>query len=373
MRVRPARTALLAAVLTFVGGGALTLPRVIAGGPPVGADAPAYCRIARTVVATGSLELPGPGRIDQDVQQDLSSPFGTPYALTRDGRLFPKHSALFGLALAPGTAVAGAAGAQASYLLLSAALAAFLVHRAAAVFGSVPALASFACVFLLVPGGRNLAFGMNLDTVLALAVLAAYDLAARGRGLAAGLLGAFSLFLRPTAALLVLPLPFVAAGGKRGAAWTAAGLGAGFLAFGAMNAHVWGSPFLTAYGRAAVLGPEGIRVVDHAAAFGTNPLAGIATLVGSYPDGLLFVFPLLLLSPLGFLVKDARRAEWWVPMAAGAAGFLALGAYDYAVAHPDHMIYRFAGPAWFASTFPLAALLAWILDTRRTRSPEPSP
>ena len=51
--------------------------------------------------------------------------------------------------------------------------------------------------------------------------------------LAAGLLGALSLFLRPTAALLVLPLPFFSAGGKRGAAWTAAGLGAGVLAFGA--------------------------------------------------------------------------------------------------------------------------------------------
>jgi len=106
MRVTPGRAALLAAVLAFVGGGALTLPRVLAGGPPVGADAPAYCRIARTVVATGSLELPGPDLIDRDIQQDLSSPFGTPYALTRDGRLFPKHSALFGLALAPGTALA---------------------------------------------------------------------------------------------------------------------------------------------------------------------------------------------------------------------------------------------------------------------------
>ncbi|GEM_PF-3460913 len=373
MSVTPRRAALLAAVLAFLGGGALTLPRVLAGGPPVGADAPAYCRIARTVVATGSLELPGPDQIDRDIQQDLSSPFGTPYALTRDGRLFPKHSALFGLALAPGTALAGVAGAQASYLLLSAALAALLVHRAATVFGSAPALASFACIYLLVPGGRNLAFGMNLDTVLALAVLAAFDLAARGRSCAAGLLGALSLFLRPTAALLVLPLPFVAAGKRGGAARTAVGLGAGFLAFGAVNAHVWGSPFLTAYGRSAVLGPGGLQAVDHAAAFGTNPLSGIATLVASYPDGLLFVFPLLLLSPLGFLAREARRAEWWVPMAAGAAGFLALGAYDYAVAHPDNMIYRFAGTTWFASAFPLAAVLAWILGVCRTRSPEPRP
>ena len=374
MRVTPVRAALLAAVIALVAGGALTLPRLLAGGPPVGADSPAYCRIARTIVATGSLELPGPDQIDRDVQQDLSSPFGTPYALTRDGRLFPKHSALLGLLLAPGTALAGTAGAQVSYLLCAAALAALLVHRASTVFGSVPALASFACIFLLVPGGRSLAFGMNLDTVLALVVLGAYDLAARGRGVPAGLLGALALFLRPPAALLVLPLPFVPARGNRGAAGTAAGLVAGFLAFGFVNAHLWGSPFLTAYGRAAVLGPEGFRVVDHAAAFGTNPLTGIATLVASYPDGLLFVFPLFLLSPLGFFVDDARRAEWWIPMAAGAASFLVLGAYDYAVAHPDHMVYRFAGLAWFTSAFPLAALLAWILEAwdqagRRVRKP----
>ncbi len=360
VRVTPVRAALLAALISFGAGGALTLPRLLAGGAPVGADAPAYCRIARTVVATGSLELPGPDRIDRDIQQDLSSPFGTPYALTRDGRLFPKHSALLGLMLVPGTVLAGTTGAQATYLLCTAALAALLVHRAATAFGSAPALLSFACTFLLVPGGRSLAFGMNLDTVLAFAVLGAYDLAARGRGVLAGLLGALSLFLRPTAVFLVLPLPFVSARGKRGAAGAAAGLAAGSLVFGSVNAYLWGSPFLTAYGRAAVLGPEGFRVVDHAAAFGTNLLTGVATLVASYPDGLLFVFPLLLLSPLGYFVDGARRAEWWVPMAAGAASFLALGAYDYAVAHPDHMVYRFAGLAWFASAIPLAALVAWL-------------
>ncbi len=361
MALSPARAGAIAAVVVLLGGGALTLPRVTAGLPPVGADAPAYCRIARTLVGTGSLELPGPDRIDRDVQQDVTSEFGTPYALTRDGRLFPKHSALFGILLVPGTAIGGTVGAQVTYLLLAASFAAYLTVRAAVVFGSGPALASFSCLFVLVPGGRSLAFGMNLDTVLAFAVLAAFDLVSRGHGVRAGLVGTLALFLRPTAALLVLPLPFVAAARGRGpVVRTVLGLGGGLLFFGGVNAWLWGGPFLTAYSRAAVFGPDGLRVVDHAGAFGTNPLAGVAKLVASYPHGLVFVFPLLLLSPLGFLVEEARRAEWWVPMACGLAGFLILGAYDYAVAHPDYMIYRFAGPAWFASAFPLAALLAWI-------------
>ena len=129
MALSPARAAAVAAAVVLLGGGALTLPRVMAGLPPVGADAPAYCRIARTLVGTGSLELPGPDRIDRDVQQDVASEFGTPYALTRDGRLFPKHSALFGILLAPGTAIGGTVGAQVSYLRLAAAFAAYLTSR----------------------------------------------------------------------------------------------------------------------------------------------------------------------------------------------------------------------------------------------------
>ena len=367
MSLSPARASAIAAVLALACGGALTLPRVLGGLPPVGADAPAYCRIARTFLTTGSLELPGPARIDRDPQQDLSSAFGTPYALSRDGRLLPKHSALYGLCLVPGTALAGTAGAQASALLLASALAAFLTRRAAEAFGAAAALLSFACVFLLVPGGRSLAFGVNLDTALAFAVLLAFDLAARGRGLGAGLVGALALFLRPTAALLVLPLPFVArARGPAPLVRTILGFGAGALAYAATNVYFWGGPLTTAYARAAVFGPDGLRVVDHAGAFGSSPFSGAARILASYPHGLVFVFPLLLLSLPGFLLRGARRPEWWVPAMVGLAGFLVLSTYDYAVAHPEYMIYRFAGLTWFASTLPLAALLAWI-GTRWTR------
>ncbi len=367
MYLSPARASAIAAVLALAFGGALTLPRVRDGLPPVGADAPAYCRIARTFVTTGSLELPGPSLLDRDPQQDLSSVFGTPYALSRDGRLLPKHSVLYGLYLVPGTALAGTRGAQASALLLASALAAFLTRRAAEAFGGVAALLSFACFFLLVPGGRSLAFGVNLDTALAFVVLLAFDLAARGRGLSSGIVGASALFLRPTTAFLVLPLPFVArARGPAPLVRTILGLGAGAFAYAATNVYFWGGPFTTAYARAAVFGPDGLRIVDHSGAFGSNPFPGAARILASYPHGLVFVFPLLILSLSGFLLRGARRPEWWVPAVVGLAGFLVLSTYDYAVAHPEHMIYRFAGLAWFASAPSFAALLAWI-GTRWTQ------
>src|SRR5204862_215835 len=77
---------------------------------PWGADAPAYCRIARTFVATGSLELPPPDRLERDPQLHPETAWGTPYALTVSNRVYPKHSLLFALLLAPGYALGRAAG-----------------------------------------------------------------------------------------------------------------------------------------------------------------------------------------------------------------------------------------------------------------------
>ncbi|MRR11001.1 hypothetical protein EG835_00585, partial [bacterium] len=118
---------------------------------PWGADAPAYCRIARQVVEKGTLRLPPPSAIDRDVQQDLTSMWGTPYALGRDGTLYPKHSWLFALLLVPGTALAGTKGAFVTAVLLGAALLAFSTARAARVVGVGPAAFAGLALFLLVP------------------------------------------------------------------------------------------------------------------------------------------------------------------------------------------------------------------------------
>ena len=360
-------TAALVALLVLIVGLALTIPRtLVAPRLPAGADAPAYCRIARVFSRTGSLALPPPWAIDHDFQQDVANPFGTPYAVTVEGRLFPKHSFLFGLFLVPGWVLGSFTGAQLNYLLLPLLLSAWVTYRLARSFGWLAAFASASIIFLAIPGGRNIALGMNVDTAITLCAFSALDLAAQGKTRWAGAVGAIALFLRPTAIVLLVGLPLVAweRGRRRGLVHLLQGAAPGILLQTTLNTLWWGAPWLTPYNRTGIFTAGRLTVVDHASTFGANWAEGAAQLLFAFPNGLVFVFPLLLVAPFGFLRQKARKLEWLSLFVTGGIAFLSLGSYRYAVEHPDFFIYRFAFPLWVASSFPLASLIEWILEQR---------
>jgi len=335
---------------------------------PQGADAPAYVRIARTLAATGGLELPGPAEIDDAPQQRLGDPFGSPVALSVDGRFLPKHPWAFGALLVPGFAIAGIPGVRLTALALGGLLAALVAARAARVWGIVPSLLAAAAVLLGSPAARNVLWGVNVDTAIALLWLVSLVLAARGRPVYAGLLGGLVPFLRPTAVVLLgglLVLSFLRPRRERLALLGV--LAVLLAALGVLNALWWGAPWRTAYDRVAVLGPNGISVVSVADQFSLPPLEGLGILILHTSGGLLATAPLCLFAALALVFLPAARERVSAcAMGSALVAFLLLAPYRFLEVAPE-TAYRFAAPLVVASVLPLAALASEALSRLSSR------
>lgn len=330
-----------------------------------GADAPAYVRIARTLLATGGLELPGPGRIDDAPQQRLDDVYGSPWAMTVDGRLLPKHPWLFGAALAPGVRAAGVAGARVTALALGALLAALVTAAAARGPGAGPALAASAAVLLGSPAARNVLWAINVDTAIALAWISALLLCERGRPVAAGLLAGAVLFLRPTAVLLLLGLVPLALGRpRRERAVLLGALALPAAALAALDTAWWGAPWRTAYDRVAVLGPSGLSLAAVSGLFTLPPLEGARVLLLHPSGGLLATAPAALLAIACVGLPAARSRLAVAAVFPAATALAALAPYRFLAAAPE-TAYRFATPLVVAAVLPLALLLKEAERMRR--------
>jgi hypothetical protein len=335
---------------------------------PWGADAGAYCRMAEAIVERHSFELPPPDRIGYDPQVHVDVPWGTPYALTVDGRVFPKHPLLFGLLLAPGYALGWTLGAFLVSLFLSATLVGLVTARAASAFGVLPA-ACAALVFAFdVPPVRTVLFAISLDVALALGMVAALALAAGGKPFAAAFVAGLTLFLRPTAPLLVAPAVLSVALSDVPRRWLRAALGLAVPlgVFLATNQVLWGSPLGSSYQRALILTRRGWALGTHTGEFGGAIAHGLATLFLHPASGLLVAAPVLLLGCLGYARREARRVEW---LGASVVSFLAvvvLAKYTFLDVVPAYNG-RFALPFLVSCVPPLAAALGWVLSQALAR------
>lgn len=344
-------------------------------GSPVGADAPAYCRIAKVLLRSGSLELPPPDRIDRDRQQGLDNVFGTPYALSKDGRLFPKHSWAFALLLAPGFSAAGTKGALAVGALLGALLAWFVTNRVAGAFGAGPAFLGSLALFVLTPGGRYVATAISIDTLLALGLVLAFAFARGDRPVLAGLVAGFMPLLRPSAPLLLIALPLLLfrRGGVRSLGLAGAGALPGALVFAGTNAILWGGPLTTAYERVVYFRGGEAVLGSHLGAFSAPTLQGLGALLLAPSNGFLAMAPIAAIALLGYFDRQARDLEWSGAAMGAAAGLLLLSGYAF-VAGGGLGAFRFGFPLLVTATAPLAALLrefGKIVAGRKTRPTEP--
>lgn len=343
-------------------------------GAPVGADAPAYCRIASRLLQFGSLEMPPPDRISAVPQQSLEDLFGTPYSLARDGRLLPKHSFAFALLLTPGFAAAGDEGALLEAALIGALLAGFVTVRVASVFGTGPALLSSLALFILSPGGRYVATAINIDTVLALGLVLAFALASEKRPMLAGLVAGVLPAIRPTAPLLFVALPLLLyqRGGSRFVRAALVGALPGIVYFGISNTILWGAPWVTSYHRSLVFRNGKALVVSHANEIGAPTLHGLYALLLAPSNGLLAMAPVVAVALVGFLEPRARSLEHLGVTIGAATGLLSLSGYAFLI-NDGVGAYRFGFPLLVSSAAPLAALLhRFALIVRRRDSTSPS-
>lgn len=343
--------------LVFVAG-ALSLVETNTFSLPRGADAPAYERIARTMLSTGRLVLPGPDEIGEAPQMRTNDIFGSPWAMTIDGRLLPKHSVLFGLLVVPGVALAGTVGARVTALILGGLLAATATALAARRTGPGPALLAGAAVFLLSPGARNVVWAISVDTAIALAWFASLACLDRGRLAAAGLLAGLLPFLRPSAALLLAASVALLASRARGDWFRfAAGIGGPVALLAFLNTVWWGAPWRTSYDRVAVATGGGLEIARHSATFHGNPADGLSILFLEPAGSLLATIPVAVVGLAG--LAAGRPGDRLPPVAVGTAllSLVALAPYDFLRVSPE-TAYRFALPFATASVLPIAALLA---------------
>ena len=337
-----------------------------------GTDAEAYIRIARGLVSRGSLVLPPPSEIDERGRDQAGSVHTTPYAVTRDGRLFPKHPWAFGALLVPGVALGGATGAVLTGLLLGSVLAGLCTWLAAGTAGPLSSTAATLLLLVALPAGREACWGISLDVAMALSMLLAISWAEKGRCLRAGFLSGLSLFLRPTMPLLILPVPLLAArkGQGRGLTRLFAGFLPPALVWAWTNTAWWGAPWRSSYNRIAVFGPEGMKIESIVSAFRSNVLGGVYDAFLGSSEALLFAAPLVFVAALGFLDRSARRADWAGAYLASALAYTVLATY------PSRSL-RFAVPLLAASAPPLAVVLATLGRFRRaaptTRPIPPAP
>lgn len=329
-----------------------------------GADAPAYVRIATSLVEQGTPTMPGPGVLVALPQERLDDVFGSPWSMTIDGRLLPKHPVLFGAVLVPGIAIAGIPGARVTALLLGALLGGIVTTAATRRFGAASAALASLAVFVLSPAGRNVLWAINIDTMIAVLWFAAMVLADAGRPFPAGLLGGLLLFLRPPAILLLAGVAVVLAGRpRRDVRLFAAGLVPLLVVLAVVNTVWWGSPWASSYDRVAILSDAGLVLATHSSQFTLSPWRGLSILLFHGDGGLLATAPACLLGLLGLLLPERRDTLGVAATASATAFLLLLSGYTFLARVPE-TAYRFALPLLAASVLPLAALLRTAFDAR---------
>lgn len=355
-RLSPARTAAAVAVAVALAG----LADVAASdrlSSPQGADIPAYLRIATTVLSTGSFELPAPATEAEAYRMGAGDVYASQWALTVDGRLFPKHPLFFGLVLTPGVALGGIAGARVTALLLGGLLAGVATWAAARRFGPVAAALAAAAVFLASPGARNVLWAPNVDTLIALVWLSSLVLADRGHLASSGLLAGTLFFLRPTAPILLAGLvPLLAGRPRRELLRFGAGLAPPLLLLASLSTLWWGAPWRSAYDRTALLTDGRWHAGSHSGTFDASLAEGLRILFLAPDGGLLAAAPVALVALAGLLLVDGDRLALAAPLA-GLAAYLVLAPYEHLRFVPG-VAYRFATPFFSAAVLPLAALLA---------------
>jgi len=320
-----------------------------------GTDSEAYVRIARALVRNGSLVLPPPSEMDANGRRGMGHLESSPYAESVRGTLLPKNSWLMGALLVPGFALFDVTGAIGTGLIIGAVLAGIVTYRAALVFGGPPATATALLSFLGLPAGRECVRAISLDATLAAVFFGAILLVERRRPAVAGALAGIALFLRPTALLLLIPVPILAFlfSGRRGLVRCIVAAVPGATAFAAVNWIVWGAPWLTAYSRTLVFGSGGAHVESHVGVFRGAILEGLQrVLLGS--EGVLLGVPVVLLAILGFAFVPSTRAPSFVlPLVSAVVVLFSFVTYTY---QP-----RFAFVLLAASVAPATGVLAALL------------
>ncbi len=260
-------------------------------------DCPYYAATAESLVQDGDWD------IRNQLPGELENHEGF-FALSKDGRIVPKHSVLMPILSIPLYLIFGKLG----FLLFN------LVQLFALIYGMMILADGGSGARLLALAGYIstpfLAYTFNYSPDLFATALMvwSYICAQKKCPIACGLLAGLAVWAKVYLGLLLLPLALVLMpqGSK---AMLKCSLAAGFalLPMLAINAHLFGSPLVTGYDRDARIVAEGFTVTEHYSRFNQPILNGLGNLFFDSQIGMLRTAPLWFIWPLGLAVAWRAR------------------------------------------------------------------
>lgn len=276
-------------------------------------------------------------------------------AMGRGGGWYPKHPILLPAASVPLYLLFGVPGTFATNVLLNLAFA-WLVYRLSRRFCDARLAAVLAATAAALPFAKEMSYTFSNDVLGADLVLGAMELAMAGRFGWAGVLTGLALWSRVTNAAFLPALLVVGwdRGGGRAVLRAALFSLLPLAAYGALNAWMFGAPWITSYQRVIVREGGAMTVASHSRLFNV-PMAGGLRREILGPDGILQAYPLLYAALPGLLVLVRRRRAMLVAMVLfSALPVLTFAKYDW---YRPHFLY----PVFGGAMIGLAALGGLLL------------
>ncbi len=310
---------------------------------------------------------------DVDLMNNLPAPLSRhsdDVSLDSTGRLVPKHPIWMAVFALPFVAAFGAPGAlffNLTQLVLLLFLAFRFTRRYSSPWASALAIAATGILSILPHYVWNFSPDVFscLLLVAGLTALPADRSPGRLRHCLAGILfglaavSKFSLFLALPGLLLLCGRPL-----RKSIPALAFGFAVPMFLWGALNAHLFGSPFTTSYDRMAEIEGGVVSVHSQRSDFVLPLLVGARAQVMDRAHGLLFTSPVTLLSLAGFfpLARKDRGAALYL-LVTFLSVFLFFSTYQWWAA--SHHGNRFLIPIMVLASVPLACLIDWIADRLR--------
>lgn len=258
-----------------------------------GGDCPYYTATAESLLHDGDLDL----RNQLDPAGAGLQKHSGFVAVSPNGTIVPKHSALLPILSLPFLAAFGKLG----LLVFNVALTCLLVYGIAVLGGDTPAARLVALAGYLTTPFLPYTFNFSPDVLGAALAVWAFVAAARGRWAWCGLLAGLAVWGKLYLGVVLLPLALlVVPGGKRAVLIAGACAVVAVAPMLALNAALYGGPLVTGYDRQAMVTDDNeLVIIDHYSQFNQPALRGLANLLFDDEVGLLPTAPLWFLWPAG--------------------------------------------------------------------------
>ncbi len=255
-------------------------------------DCPYYAATAISLVDDGDWD------IRNQLPGELKGHEGF-FALSKNGRIVPKHSTLLPIMSIPLYLCFGTPGFLATNLIVVFTL----MIGVARLAGSGPGARLLALGAYVSTPFHAYTYSFSIDILGTALLVWSFVCAQQKRPVLCGLLAGLAVWAKVYLAILLLPLVLIIIPqGWRATLRCAAAAFVGVLPMLVINAYLFGSPVMTGYDRDARIAPGGYTLTEHYSRFNQPVLAGLGNLLFDRRIGMLYTAPLWFLWPLGLCI-----------------------------------------------------------------------